>query len=273
MGFKKPDSITRAMIETGSKKAKKDWKKLIVLGFLAGAYIAFGAMMAIRITAGMPVEVWGTFTKFVGGTVFSVGLVLVLLAGSELVTGNMTAIPLACFSGKAKWAGLLRNWIFVFLGNLLGALFVAYFLSYQTGLLTVEPWLSKVQAIAQAKVSLTFSQAFWRAVGCNWLVGLAIWLAVAADDVASKIIGIWFPIMTFVALGFEHIVANLFFVPLGIMTGATNVSAFIINNAIPVLLGNIVGAGLFVAAVYWYLYVKDSIKLNKQSSHHQKEAV
>jgi formate/nitrite transporter len=116
-----------------------------------------------------------------------------------------------------------------------------------------------VRGIASSKVNMTFSAAFWRGVGCNWMVCLAVWLAVSANDVAGKVWGIWFPIMAFVAIGFEHCVANMFFVPLGMLYGA-DVSwiQFVVSNLIPVTLGNVLGGGVFVGFVYWWLYARET---------------
>ena len=184
---------------------------------------------------------------------------LVVIAGSELFTGNCGVITPSCLTSKAKWTGLLKNWVTVYIGNFIGSLFVAFFLGYLSNLFGKDPYLGAVQGIAAGKVGLTFGQAFWRAVGCNWLVCLAVWLAVSATDITGKVWGIWFPIMAFVAIGFEHSIANMFFVPLGMFYGA-NVSwgQFLLNNLVPVTLGNIVGGGLFVGVIYWYLYGRAS---------------
>jgi formate/nitrite transporter len=132
---------------------------------------------------------------------------------------------------------------------------VAFFLATLSGLVTGEPYLSSVRAIAEGKVNMSWMAVFWRGVGCNWLVCLAVWLAVASDDITGKIWGIWFPIMAFVALGFEHSIANMFFIPTGIFNGA-NVTwgQFIFNNLIPATIGNIVGGAFFVGFIYWWLY-------------------
>jgi formate/nitrite transporter len=232
--------------------------KLLILGFLAGAFIAFGGQLAVTVAAGnpWPAELPG-LQKFVFGAVFPVGLMLVIIAGSELFTGNCMVPLISCLNKKAKWSGLLRNWVIVYIGNFLGALFFAYFLSYQTGLLTKEPWLTYIGNIATAKTTLTWSAAFWRAVGCNWLVGLAVWMAIGSEDIGGKIAAIWFPIMAFVAMGLEHSIANMYFIPAAIfISGNITWSAFITSNLIPVTLGNIVGGALFVGVLYWWVYLR-----------------
>lgn len=138
---------------------------------------------------------------------------------------------------------------------------MAYVLAYMGGIITSDP---AIQAgaikVATAKVGLSWDAAFIRAIGCNWLVCLAVYLAFASDDIIGKILGIWFPIMAFVTIGFEHSVANMFFIPLGMFLGGEGITwaTMIWNNLIPVTLGNIVGGGLFVACIYYFVYLKDS---------------
>ena len=258
MGFKDPEAITEAGMAKGAQKAKLSWDKALVAGFLAGAYIAFGALLAITVSAGMDPETWGTFPTFVAGAVFALGLILVVIAGSELLTGNMALVPLAAFSRRASLRELAHNFGFVLLGNLLGSLFVAFFLADQTGVVTAELPLARLEEIAMAKgVEETEWQIFLRALGCNWLVCLAVWMAFAAEDVAGKVLAIFFPIMAFVAMGFDHVVANMFFLPAAIFAGLDLTWWDAIHNWIFAFIGNLVGAVIFVAGAYWYLYAKD----------------
>ena len=257
MAFKTPVEIAKAAVISGKEKTEMKWGRLLVLGFLAGAYIAFGGQLAVTAAAGA----WQQFPglqKLIFGAVFPVGLMLVVIAGSELFTGNCMLPVMACLEKQGRWLGLAKNWLGSYIGNFAGALFVAYFLAVATGLFLVEPWCSYITSIAQTKCSLSFVEAFWRGVGCNWLVCLAVWLAIGSECIVGKIFGIQFPIMAFVALGFEHSVANMFFIPAAIFaTGAVSWGAFLINNLLPVTLGNIVGGGLFVAGIYWWVYVKE----------------
>ena len=257
--FKDPKAITKAGVETGATKAKLSWDKALVAGFLAGAYISFGALLAITVTSGMPEETWGTLPTFFAGAVFALGLILVVIAGSELLTGNMALVPLAAFKGRASFLRLIENFGFVLLGNLAGALFVAYFLGVQTGVLTEELPLERLGEIAELKSNTESNwQIFLRALGCNWLVCLAVWMALAAEDVAGKVLAIFFPIMAFVAIGFDHVVANMFFLPAAIFADVDGITwGGTINNWVFAFLGNLVGAAVFVAAAYWYLYARD----------------
>jgi formate/nitrite transporter len=259
MPAKDPQAIAAAGVETGAKKAKLSWDKAVVAGFLAGAYIAFGAMVGIAVSSGLDPRIWGTLPTFFTGSVFCLGLILVIVAGSELVTGNMALIPLALFKERAPFRRAFENIGFVLIGNLLGSLFVAYFLAVQSGVLTAEMPLERLAKIATAKgVQESEWQIFLRAVGCNWLVCLAVWMALAADDVAGKVLAIFFPIMAFVAMGFDHVVANMFFIPAAIFAGVDGVTwGDAIHNWVFAFLGNFAGASIFVAGAYWYLYARD----------------
>ncbi len=258
MSFKEPKEITAAAVKTGATKAKLSWDKALVASFLAGAYIAFGGLLAITVSSGLPEETWGSLPTLFTGAVFSLGLILVVLAGSELLTGNMALVPLAAYEGRASIRQLFANFGIVAFGNLLGAVFVAYFFAYKAGVVTQELQLARLEEIATLKGQTEGAdQIFLRAVACNWLVCLAVWMAMAATDVAGKILAIFFPIMGFVAMGFDHVVANMFFLPAAIFAGAGNLSwGDVLNNWLWAGLGNLVGAAIFVAGAYWYLYAR-----------------
>ena len=259
--FKSPVDTAKAISATAGAKNSANIVNVILLSFLAGAYIAFGGLLAEIASAGMlaagaPVGL----EKFVFGAVLPVGLIIVVLAGSELFTGNVMFMTIGVLDGSASVGGLAKNWVLSWLFNFVGALFVAFVLAYMGGLFPADSaFATKATAVAAAKVKMPFAQAFIKAIGCNWLVCLAVWLANASDDIIGKIVGIWFPIMAFVTIGFEHSVANMFFIPLGLFLGAEGVtwSTMIINNLVPVTLGNIVGGAVFVACIYWYTYLKD----------------
>ena len=258
--FKSPVDTAKAISATAGSKNSANIVNVILLSFLAGAYIAFGGLLAVVASAGMlkagaPIGL----EKFVFGAVFPVGLIIVVLAGSELFTGNVMFMTVGVLDGTASVGGLAKNWVVSWIFNFVGALFVAYVLAYLSGIATADPVSANAMTVAKAKVSMAWDQAFFRAIGCNWLVCLAVWLANASDDIIGKIFGIWFPIMAFVTIGFEHSVANMFFIPLGMFLGAKGVtwSTMIMNNLIPVTLGNIVGGAIFVACIYWYTYLKE----------------
>ena len=177
--------------------------------------------MAITVSSGLDPETWGTLPTLFLGAAFTLGLVLVLIAGSDLATGNMMLVPLSAMRGKIGVADVVRNLTLVLIGNLLGALFVAYFLAVQTGVIGARRGsgsagltYERLAAIAAAKATVeSHWQVFLRGVGCNWLVCLAVWMSLAAKSVSGKILAIFFPIMAFVAMGFDHVVANMFFLP------------------------------------------------------------
>lgn len=294
MAFKVPTDVAKTAIGSGQTRCTTTWDKLLILAFLAGAYIAFGGLLSEIVAGGLSngtitladgsiskLAIPGGLVKLAAGAVFPVGLMLVVIGGSELFTGNCMFAAISLFDRKIGLKGLAINWSLVFIGNFIGAIFVAFVLSYLTGLFNGMPWASWAVTVAANKVNLTWEQAFFRGVGCNWLVCLAVWLAISADDVISKIAACWFPIMAFVTIGFEHSVANMFFIPLGIFAAndpaiaATLVGAhvtvpavllgsqgwinFLWNNLIPVTLGNIAGAAIFVAAAYWWTYIRSPL--------------
>jgi len=298
MAFKVPADIAKAAIAAGCTKCNITWQKLLVLGFLAGAYIAFGALLSEIVAGGLSngtitvadgtvwkIAIPSGLVKLAAGAVFPVGLMLVVIAGSELFTGNCMFAPLSVLNGESSLKGLAKNWTIVYIGNFIGSIFVAYFLAYKCGYFNSMPWESWAASVANTKCGLDFTTAFLRGIGCNWLVCLAVWLAISSEDVISKIFACWFPIMAFVTIGFEHSVANMFFIPLGLfvandpaltaslatanvstanLVGAAGWYNFFITNLIPVTLGNIVGAALFVAALYWYVYIRGPLCVPKK---------
>lgn len=221
---------------------------MLVLGFLAGAFIAIGFLLDIRVTGIMPDE-WGGLRTLIGASVFPVGLVLTIIAGGELLTGNMMTLPMALFSRQIGVAALVRNWVLVTISNFVGSIAVAYFFGHFLGL-TEGDFLASTVLIAQHKVDADFWHAFVSGVGCNWLVCLAVWLGYASKDVVGKVFGIWFPVMAFVAIGFQHVVANMFVIPAAIFAGEVTWAQYL-PNFISVFLGNAVGGAVFVGLAYY----------------------
>jgi formate/nitrite transporter len=268
MSYNTPQQTAEVAIAAGVAKAGLSPTKALVGGFLAGAYIAFGGLLAIIVSAGMKPEQWGGLITLVTGLTFSLGLVLVMVAGAELLTGNMALIPMAVFAGKVKVGPMLKNWGIIAVGNLVGAVFVAYFFADKTGVIakvgsvSAMDGFARLTALTMAKaVTETHSEQFLRAIGCNWLVCVGVWLALAATDIAGKVLAIVFPITAFVALGFDHVVANMFFLPAALFlhTGGVTFGNMLLNFLFA-FLGNAVGGGLFVGAAYWYRYVVDEPK-------------
>lgn len=270
----KPAEILEAAIETGVAKANGSFGRLFLLGILAGAFIAFAAegsnMAAFNLLASPDTYGLG---KCLAGAIFGTGLMLVVLAGGELFTGN-TLIITSVADKKVSVGKMLRNWIIVYIGNFVGALLIAYMMNV-SGLFDSGAGLlgGMTVRIAAGKTGLTFGKAFVLGIMCNWLVCLAVWLSYGADTMSGKILGIFFPIWLFITSGFEHSIANMYYIPAGIMAkgnelyaslsglsaealAGLNIQGFLLNNLLPVTLGNIVGGAGFVALAYFYAYKK-----------------
>lgn len=249
-----PSEIVQATINAGINKANLRGLQMILLGIFAGVFIGFGAhanITAIHLVSDFDIGI----AKLLGASIFPVGLMLVLVAGAELFTGN-NLMTLALMDRKISLKGLFKNWSIVYIGNFLGSILLAFVL-YKSGLYKVDsPIAMKAIGIAESKVSLTLGAAILRGMLCNIIVVLAVWLASAAKDVIGKIFAIWFPIMMFVLSGFEHSVANMFFIPIGKFLGANFTwSEMWLNNLIPVTIGNIIGGAIIIPGVYYLIYV------------------
>lgn len=251
--FLAPRSVAETiMTKVGVSKCKSSFLQVMVMGLLAGVFIGFGAMLATRLGALI------TFDKgistMVSGAVFSIGLMLVVIAGAELFTGN-NLMFMSVLSGDAKFNDMIMKWIIVYISNFLGAILLAWMM-YESGLLTGVVG-DKAVAIAQSKAGLVFFPALIRGILCNWLVCLAVWMALASQDVVGKIFGMFFPVMMFVAAGFEHSIANMYFIPVGIMLDPATVTwGGFFSNLLPVTIGNIIGGAFFVATAYWFVFRK-----------------
>lgn len=270
-----PPEIIDVAVGVGIKKVSTPYLKEFMLAILAGVFIGFaseGSTMASFNLLADP----GTYGlgRALAGAIFGTGLMLVIIAGAEMFTGQ-TLILAAVLEKKVNLGRMLANWGLVWIGNLLGGLFLAYMM-VNSGLLNSGDNLLGAMTIkiAVGKVSLPFMSAFWLGLMCNWLVCLAIWMSFAAKDIAGKILSIFFPIWLFITSGFEHSVANMYYIPAGILAAANpkwveaaiahgvspekianlNWTSFFLNNELPVSLGNIVGGGIMVACYYWFIY-------------------
>lgn len=259
--------ILEKVSDSGIAKAEGKTLRLLIWALLAGAYIAFGAQASQMVSFNLLADPDSLGVgRLVSAAVFPVGLMMVVLCGAELFTGNCLMI-IGVLDRKIRISGMLRNWALVYLGNFLGALLVVALMK-STGLWETGSGLLGASVIktAQAKVQLSFGQAFVRGILCNWLVCLAVWMSTGARETVSKIFAIWFCIGLFVISGFEHSIANMYFIPAGIAAAADSglaqlagcdvsvltVGNFLVKNLLPVTLGNILGGGLFVGMVYWF---------------------
>ncbi len=258
MDYVLPNQLTAAMVESGAHKARLGVSDLLIRGALSGAILGFATSLADTVTVlgGNPV---------IGDVLFPIGLVMIVLLNFELFTGATALLPVAFMAGRASAAGVLRNWVVVFIGNLIGSLIYAFlFAAINTKYFTAapDPIGAKVMAVAVAKVTpyVTAGTAGWftcftKAILCNWMVTLGTVLGLVSRSVIGKIFAIWMPIMGFFAQGFEHCVVNMFAVPCGILLGApVTWSNWILYNEIPATLGNILGGVLLTGIALYVTY-------------------
>ncbi len=268
-----PGEMARKAENVGVRKAEAELVPLFSLAILAGAFIALGAVFATTVAAGATGYLSYGVIKLLVGLVFSLGLILVIVGGAELFTGN-NLIAMAWASGKVSTQNLLRNWVVVYVGNFVGSIGTALLIllarQYTFGGGQVG---ATALNIAVGKVHLGFVQAIALGVLCNALVCLAVWLTFSARSTMDKIAAIVFPISAFVAAGFEHSVANMYFIPVGLLIkdfdpafaaqSGVNLdgltwAAFFVKNLLPVTIGNIIGGTILVASIYWLIFLKRS---------------
>lgn len=270
-----PKEIAERIEKVSISKSTNDPVRVFVLALLAGAFIAFGAALFTLVTHDAS-NINVGLLRLIGGLVFCLGLILVVVAGAELFTGN-NLLVMAYVDKKITLSQLMRNWLIVFLGNFIGALGVVLLIYLSKHWLINQGLVgTKAILIANGKVGLSFTQALSLGILCNILVCLAVWLCFAGRTVTDKILAIIFPITAFVALGFEHSVANMYFIPAGMAAASDpeilqaalsirphlnlselSVGKFIINNLLPVTLGNLIGGSGFVGIVYWFIYMRE----------------
>jgi formate/nitrite transporter len=261
-----PTAMATKAEQVGVAKAHLPLRRLIPLGVLAGTFIALGANFATVVTAGSG-SVTGA-TRLLGGVVFSLGLILVVVSGAELFTGN-TLIVIAYAGGKVSALKLLRSWLIVYCSNFVGAAATAALVVWSGQLNAGDGAVgARAQAVAEAKGSLGFGQAVASAILANCLVCLAVWMTLSARTLVDKVVVIVPPIAAFVAAGFEHSVANMYFFPVALMHDAWGSQAadpapahvtwrnFLVDNLLPVTIGNIIGGAVLVGLVYWFVYLR-----------------
>lgn len=265
----KPVEIVQLAGDAGKYKANLTPGNYLIRSFMAGLLIAVGGALATVCSTGLENTMGPGFKSLIAGAVFPVGLIAIVLTGMSLFTGDTMLIPMAVFQKKTTWSRVFNAWFWVYIGNFIGSLFWAYLMAVgpfsKGGSPEITVFGQNAIGIAQAKTlpymaagGIGLWSAFMKGIGCNLLVNLGILLAISSKNMIGKFFGIWFPIMAFVSSGFEHSVANMYFIPTGIMLGA-NVTwgQFIQWNLIPVTLGNIVGGGIFIGAVYFYSFKKE----------------
>lgn len=281
MEDKAPKTIAETVASTvGVGKVTSPWFTVFVLGILAGSYIGFGGLLSTTVTFDLAARAGIAFTKIVAGAAFSLGLMLVVIAGSELFTGNNLMVS-SVMAREITLGTMAKRWALVYFANFIGSIVLALIFYFSGLWKTGAGALGAAAAdIAYKKVTLGFGEALFRGIGCNWLVCLAVWMALAARQTVGKIFAIFFPITAFVAIGFEHCVANMYFIPTGIfLKNWAGISApaginpnvlgwvnFVWKNLLPVTIGNIIGGGVFVGMSYWGAYLRPSAE-GKGKSH------
>ncbi|MDE6008613.1 MAG: formate/nitrite transporter family protein [Muribaculaceae bacterium] len=248
--------IIERTIEIGVTKASHSFSRLIALSILAGVFISLGGVLSLIVGFGIP-EIASSnpgLQKLLSGLTFPVGLFLVVLFGAELFTGNNAVLIPGCASGIITKKSMLRNWTVVWIGNFIGGVLFTYFLVYSCGLVSVAPYNEAIIGIAQTKTGLSPWVIFLRGIGANWCVCLAVWLALYGKTIGQKALACWIPVAVFVMLGYEHCIANMFFIPCGILAGADVTLTEMGKNLLFSTIGNIVGGSLLVGAVFHKLY-------------------
>lgn len=273
-----PTDVAHEITETVMPaKANYRKSKTFVLAIAAGALIAFGAQVSLTVMTGTAENLsWG-LAKLIGAMTFATGLMMVVLTGAELFTGNVM-MTMSVIEKKTSFAKLLRNWSIVYCGNFVGSIILAALIYYSGCSHNAHDALGVMGlTTAFGKVNLTFTEAFARGILCNWLVCLAIWMASSSRHVIGKIFAIFFPIVTFVASGYEHSIANMYFISNGLFLknipevvaasglapdqlATLTIKSFLFGNLLPVTLGNIVGAFVFVVLLFWTAYLRDDHK-------------
>lgn len=260
--FLAPKEVANAIVNVGVMRANLKTAPMICLGILAGLFIGFGGLGNIIISQTLG-NIDAGLAKFAGAAVFPVGLMLVVIAGAELFTGN-NLMTLSFMEKKITLSQMFRNWGIVWVANLVGSILLVLIVFYG-GVLSGDA-ATKSIAIAEAKASLDITTLIFRGILCNIIVVLAVWMATSAQDIISKIFACWFPIMLFVLCGFEHSVANMYFIPMGMILGAKVTMAQLIKNLIFVSIGNIIGGAIIIPFLYRWAYLKDAAKSVKQES-------
>lgn len=269
-----PAEVTKNVVGIGKGKAALPVSRMLVLGIMAGLFIGLAAAASNTVSSTVDN---GSLGRLLCGLVFPTGLTMVLLAGSELFTGNcLMVVPL--LQREITFPAMLKNWIFVYIGNFIGSLIVVFLVYWggQLDLFSGALAVSTVQ-VAANKCSLTFAEALCMGILCNFLVCIAVWISFAATTVAGKIVGLFLPIMLFVLCGFEHSVANMYYGMAGLIANTneayhaaaaeavsnlSNLTAgnFFLMNLLPVTIGNIIGGSLLVGCMYWFSYLRKTDK-------------
>lgn len=250
--------VIQKAIAAGTAKATRPFGRLCALSILAGAFIGLGGFLSVIIGYGFP-EISAanpSMQRLFSALAFPIGLFMIVMFGADLFTGNNALLVTSVGEKKITWLDTIRNWTLVWIGNFVGCLLFVLLLVYLSGFTEIEPYKSAAANIATNKAALSPLTTFFRGIGANWCVCLGVWLALSADSIGGKALGCWIPVAAFVALGYEHCIANMFYFPYGLLAGADISIADAANNLLWATLGNIVGGALFVGHLFHRLYAK-----------------
>lgn len=258
--MRSPREIIEAATDAGTAKASltlNSPSRLMVSAIFAGCYIALGGILSLIVGFGFP-EITAanpSLQKLLSGTMFPIGLILVVILGAELFTGNNALLVPSLMKKRHSAMTLIRNWMMVYIGNFIGAIIFTVMMVYLCGLTATDPYHSAIINIATAKVSMPWSTVLLKGIGANWCVCLAVWLGLSSRSIPGKMAGCWLPVMAFVVLGYEHSIANMFYIPLGMLEGADiSIGTAIWCNIIPATIGNIIGGAIMVGASQAYIH-------------------
>ena len=259
MKLRTPKEIADATLDIGRSKVSLTPSKLFIQAIQAGAFIAFGGILSVIVGFGFPEVTAGnpSLQRLLSGCMFPIGLILVVVLGAELFTGNNALLIPGLMKRQFGFNAVIKNWTLVYFGNFVGALVFAWLMVYVAGLTAADPYRSAIAAMAEKKVAMDWIVVMVKGIGANWCVCLAVWLALAGHTLLEKMAGCFLPVMAFVVLGYEHCIANMFFIPLGMMEGAeVTIGQFVTANLIPATVGNIIGGAVFVGCVNAWTHLK-----------------
>ena len=259
MNYNSPAEAANAFRLAALDKCKRPIAEFALMAILGGAFIAFGGLLSVMVAGGMPSVAIANpgIVKFVAGALFPVGLIMVSITGADLFTSNCASFTFPFMRSEISLPKVVWVLIMSYLFNFVGTQFIAYVLSANVGLLDSDPWRAYLINYSELKMNQDFMTVLWKGVGANWLVCLGMYMGYAGKDIIGKCIGIWIPVMLFVTLGYEHSIANMFFIPASIYVGADITwGSFIMNNLLPATIGNLIGGAVLVGMVYWYLFLK-----------------
>lgn len=250
--------IIAKTIGIGCAKTSLSITRMAALSVIAGAFVALGGILSVYVGFGIPgiASANPGLQKLFSALMFPVGLFLIVLFGGELFTGNNAVLMPGCYKGNYSFLSVLQNWVLVWIFNFIGALAFTYLFVYMSGLTAIEPYHSAIISIAEAKTSLPFTTILLKGIGANWCVCVAVWLCLMVESLPAKFLSCLIPVGAFVILGYEHCIANMFFIPAGMLEGADVDIMALFQNLIPATIGNVLGGALLVGTLFYALHGK-----------------